>query len=393
MKKIAAIVTTYFPRSHADVIVTKFLKGIPTDAEGVLSPRVEVASFYIDQVHECDIGRGLAAEHGVPVYESIRAALTLGGPELAVDGVLLIAEHGDYPHDELGRHMYPRRYFLEQTCGVFAACGRAVPVFTDKHLAYNWEDARWMAARARSLNVPLMAGSSLPTCWRQPWLEYELETPLDKALAVGYGGLESYGFHALETLQCMVERRRGGESGVVAVQCLEGDAVWEAARAGRWSSDLLEAAVAPVESKPEGPIAPHCPFPAAFLIEYRDGLRAAVLMLNGYRNGFAYAGRVDGKIQGTEFFLQEGEPFGHFSYLCLNFEEMILTGCPAYPAERTLLTTGILDAVMESRHRGHRRIETPHLVNSYRSYATPPWRAPGPRPAGAMLQPWPPGRG
>src|SRR5205085_11298944 len=98
--KIAAIVTAYYPRSHADVIVTKFLKGIPTDAQGVLPPRVEVASLFIDQIHERDIGRGLAAEYGVPMFESIRAALTLGGTELAVDGVLLIGEHGDYPHDE-----------------------------------------------------------------------------------------------------------------------------------------------------------------------------------------------------------------------------------------------------------------------------------------------------
>jgi hypothetical protein len=406
MKKIAGIVTTYFPYSHADVILTKFMKGIPTDEE-LREPRVELASIYLDQIDARDIGQALAWRHNVPIYQTIRAALTLGGPALAVDGVVLIGEHGDYPLDEQGRQMYPRRYLFEQIAGVFAGSGRSVPVFHDKHLAYNWADAKWIYDRARALNVPLLAGSTLPTCWRNPWLEYELETPLEEALAVGYGGVESYGFHALETLQCMVERRRGGESGIAAVQCLEGEAVWEAGRQGRWSRELAAAACAPIEGKPTGAMEEHCAQPAAFLIEYRDGLRAAVLMLNGYVSQFAYAGRDltpllspslprggvadgGGEVRGTEFHLQNEFPHGHFNNLCLNIEELVLTGQPPYPAERTLLTTGILDAVMTSRHHGHVRVETPHLDIAYRSYETPPWRATGLRPAGANLAVWPP---
>jgi hypothetical protein len=389
MKKLAAVVTTYFPYSHADVILTKFMKGIPTDEE-LREPRVELTSIYLDQIDARDIGQSLAWLHNVPITQSIRAALTLGGSELAVDGVLLIGEHGDYPVDEQGRHMYPRRYFFEQIAGVFASSGRSVPVFNDKHLAYNWADAKWMYDRARALEVPLLAGSSLPTCWRQPWLEYELETPLEEAVAIGYGGLESYGFHALETLQCMVERRQGGETGVAAVQCLEKEAVWEAERQDRWSRELAEAACAPIEGKPDGSMDEHASDPAAFLIEYRDGLRAAVLMLNGYVHHFAYAGRIGGQVQGTEFYLQGDFPHGHFNYLALNIEELVLTGQPPYPAERTLLTTGILDAAMTSRHLGHVRVETPHLDIAYRSYDTPPWRATGPRPAGPNLAVWPP---
>ena len=55
-------------------------------------------------------------------------------------------------------------------------------------------------------------------------------------------GIEAYGYHGLETLLCNVERRRGGESGVASVQCLEGEAVWQAAEAGRWSVELAVAA-------------------------------------------------------------------------------------------------------------------------------------------------------
>ena len=119
-KKIAAVVTAYYPRSHADVIVTKFMNGFPTD-DGLIKPRVELASIYIDQIHPNDIGQKLAAEHNVPIYQSIRQTLTLGGNELAVDGVLLIGEHGDYSHKEKGQQMYPSRYFFEQISGVFAS--------------------------------------------------------------------------------------------------------------------------------------------------------------------------------------------------------------------------------------------------------------------------------
>lgn len=384
-KKIAAIITTYFPHSHADVIATKYMKGFPTD-ESHRMPRVELVSIYLDQVDSRDIGRGLAAEHEVSIYPSIRQALTLGGDKLAVDGVLLIGEHGDYPHNELGQHMYPRRYMFEQICGVFASSGRGVPVFCDKHLAYNWDDANWMYARAKALDVPFMAGSSLPLCWRKPFLEHPLDTPLDSAIGIGYGGVESYGFHALETLQCMSERRQGGESGVVAIQCVEGEAVWEAGEAGCWSPALAEAACAQIENRPDSPIVEGCPNPTAFLLEHRDGFRSAVLMLNGYVTDFAYAGKDGDTVYATEFYLQNGPPHAHFSYLSLNIEEMFVTGIPQYPVKRTLLTTGILDAIMHSRAEGYTRIETPHLAElAYRSYQKMPIRPTAPRPEGATL--------
>ena len=385
-KKIAAIINTYFQHSHADVIATKYMKGFPTDEEYRM-PRVELVSIYLDQIDSRDIGVGLAKEHNVPIYPSIRQALTLGGGELVVDGVLLIGEHGDYPHNEIEQHMYPRRYMFEQICGVFASSGRSVPVFCDKHLSYNWEDAKWMYERAKTLDVPFMAGSSLPICWRQPFLEHTLDTPLESAIAIGYGGVESYGFHALETLQCMAERRQGGESGVVAIQCLEGENVWEADETGQLSMELAEAACTQIKNRPDKTIREGCPNPTLFLIEHRDGFRSAVLMLNGYVTDFAYAGKHGDNIYATEFYLQNGPPHAHFSYLSLNIEEMFVTGMPQYPVERTLLTTGILDAIMHSRAQGHIQLETPHLAGlAYRSYQRTLIRPTAPRPEGATLQ-------
>lgn len=146
--------------------------------------------------------------------------------------------------------MHPRRYFTEQILGTFAESGRSVPIFNDKHLAYSWADADWMWKRAAALGAPLMAGSSVPLAWRSPWLEHPKNVRLSESLAIGYSAVESYGFHALEVLQCMVERRLGSESGVVAVQCIEGRDIWAARDQGRWPVDLAEAALSAIAGKP-----------------------------------------------------------------------------------------------------------------------------------------------
>ena len=384
--RVAAIVTIYHPKAHADVIVTKFLKGMSTD-EGFLAPEIDIVSMYLDHALENDIGIDLAEKHKVPIYPSIRRALHAGEDALNVDAVLLIAEHGDYPWNERGRHMYPRRYFFEQIAGVFGESGHAVPVFNDKHFAYDFQDAQKMWNRAKELNIPLMAGSSLPLCWRNPYTEYEKETPVQEALSIGYGGIEAYGYHALETLQCMIERRKGGETGVVSVQCLEGDDMWKAGERGDWSIELATAACDAIENKPAGPMQDHAKDPAVFLVEYADGLKTATVMLSGYVSDFAYAARLDDKIHGVEFYLQNEGPFGHFGYLCRNIQDFFKTKRAPYPPERTLLTTGIIDAAMNSRHENHRRIETPYLDIAYSSYDTLPQRPTKTRPAGACIDP------
>jgi hypothetical protein len=362
--RVAAIVTEYRGYSHADVILGRFLQGYILTRTETYWPRTQVVSMYVDQFPQGDLSRGMAAQYGVKLQPTIEQALRLDGDSLAVDAVLIIGEHGDYPTNAKGQHMYPRRRFFEQTVRTFEQVGATAPVFNDKHLGFAWEDAKWMYDQSRRLKFPLMAGSSLPTTWRQPDLELPRGTALDEALAIGYGGTEAYGFHALETLQCMIERRRGGEAGVAAVTCLEGPDVWRAGAAGRWSRQLLDAAVACVASRPPGRIEDLCRQPTAFLIEHVDGLRSAVLMLDGYTASFGFAARLQGKSDpvATEFWLQEPE-FGHFSYLAHNIESMFLTGQEPYPPERTLLTTGILDAVMTSRLEDHRRVETPWLAD------------------------------
>jgi hypothetical protein len=187
--------------------------------------------------------------------------------------------------------------------------------------------------------------------------------------------VEAYGFHALEGLQCMVERRRGDETGVRSVQCLQGEAIWQAMDRGAFSRELLEAAFALVPAHVQGdyrmPIA-KARDGALYLIDYRDNVKAAVLMANGWAHegdggAFTFACRVRGRDKplATHFYLQQPDPFAHFAYLVRAIDAMMQTGHAVYPVERTLLTTGILDAAMISRHEKNRRVQTPHLDIRY----------------------------
>lgn len=377
--RIAAVVTEYRINSHADVIITKFLEGCKS-VDLDFRPRVDIVSLYLDQTPANDTGVEMARRHEVPIYPTIEGALTLGTGKLAVDGVLLIGEHGSYPYNDVDQHLYPRRRFFEETVAVLRKSGRVVPLFNDKHLSQSWTDAKFMYDTARELHIPFMAGSSIPLSWRKPDLHPPVGTEFTEAVAVGYGGTEAYGFHTLEGLQCMAELRKGGETGVKSVQCLKGDAVWKAGDQGRWSWDLLAAALARSENAAVAAAATNraeirakTKDPEAFLIEYRDGFRGAALMLYGLMDDFLFAGKVKGQAEplSTHFWLQDGKPFAHFARLNMAVEQMFLTGTPPQPLERTLLTTGILDAAMHSRARDGELRLTPELALNYSPTITP----------------------
>jgi hypothetical protein len=365
-KRIAAITTAYFKYSHADDIITKFIEGYAI-AERTHLPHCEVVSLSIEQFPKSDIGRGMAARYGIPLFNSPAGALTLGGPEHAVDGVLLIGEHGDYPFNDKGQQLYPRRRLFAEIVEVFRRSGRSVPVYNDKHFSYSWTDAEWMYRQSRELGFPMMAGSSVPVAWRRPPLAFRTGIPLEGALAVGFNGLESYGFHTLELLQTFVERRRGTVTGVAAVTCLEGEAAWKAAEQGLWRADLLPVALRHVpgaENLPKDAAACRTADPeaAVFLVEYADGFRAAAYMARKLVAEFAFAAQVAGRREPVGTWCELNKPQrDHFSFLCNHIEVMFRTGRPSYPVERTYLVTGVLAALMDSRAQGGLRIPTPHL--------------------------------
>jgi hypothetical protein len=378
-KKVAAIVTTYYRNSHADVLVSRLMETDTLDGKG-RRPDLDLASLYTDQVSEKppDVGQTLAAEHQVRISKSVEDALTLGTGSLAVDGVFLVAEHGNYPRSATTSIQYPKRRLFEEIVKVFGKSGRVVPVFCDKHLSDTWEDALWIRDAARRMNIPMMAGSSLPTLWRRPEADPRRGEELEEAVAISYHTLDAYGFHALEMLQAIAERRKGGETGVKSVQCLTGTAVWET---GLFDARLLEAAFRRQSGAPEWDekTKKAVPEPILFRIDYADGFKASLLTLNGAAREWAVAWRTkSGAETSTRFETQEARPFMHFAWLLEGVERMMLTGKPSWPVERTLMTSGLLDRLLVSKSKGGERLETPELTFPYTVEWD--WRPPPPAP-------------
>lgn len=403
-KKLAVVTTAYHYLSHAYHICGRFLHGYLRDGQ-MHYPDFGIAGMYVEQQPaKTDLSRELAQKHDFTLYPDIAGALTLGGDKLAVDGVLLIGEHGDYPYNAKGQKLYPRYEMFQKIVEIFQRSGRAVPVFCDKHLSYDRTKARQMVETAKKVGFPLMAGSSLPVTWRRPELELPLGVKITEALVASRGELEIYGIHALEALQCMVERRHYGpeapravpQQGVKAVTFLRGDAVWKAGDEGAWSWELLEHALGRSPSLNVGDIRDNCRqytyagpqaelrrSPMAFLIEYRDGLKAAVLILNGHHDDTTFATKIDGQRNpiSTLFYLPPPPGAAFLQALTVKVEEFLATSRPPYPVERTLLTGGILDCVLDSRVQGQKRLETPDLDEGYHppkdsGFLRGDWRSP-----------------
>lgn len=372
--RVAGINSVYYFKSHAYHIEGRILDGYRR--EGVLhQPRLKLARMYNDKYPANDLGRETCAARGIELCTTITEALTGGkraDGKLDVDAVLLICEHGDYAVNKFGQILYPRYEMFQEITDVFRKSGRSVPVFVDKHLSYDHRSAAKMVAAARELKFPLMAGSSLPVTWRRPELEPALDTPFREGLSIfGFdpARVEIYLFHALEALQCMWERRKGGETGIARLRCLEGSEVWKAGDDGLWSWKLLDAALARCPSRNVGDPRGNVKKPLALLIEYRDGTRATVLNLMEQVSELAFAATIDGQADpvATCFMLPPPPGAKFFDPLTWHIENFIATGKPPYPIERTLLTSTLTDLALQSLFN-HSVIDVPALDVRY----TPP---------------------
>jgi hypothetical protein len=383
-KKMAILTTEWRYHSHAWHMGERFLTGYPLRGKWHRPP-IEVVSAYVDQTPKNDLSQDRAREFGFKIYPTIAEALRCGGDKLAVDAVLQIGEHGDYPLNELGQKLYPRYEFFKQATDVFAKDGRAVPLFNDKHLSWNWQWAKEMVEISRKLHFPFLAGSSLPVTWRMPAVDLPYGAAVEEVLCIAIGRVDSYDFHALETLQCMAERRKGGETGVVALQALRGNAVWNAMQAGSWKAGgwdptLFEACLCRSQTLAQTPTGSDrfptkeqmhawVKEPVAYRYEHADGLKATMLLMNGLVGDFTFAARLKGEPDplSTLFYLPPNPNVVYSAALMSKVEEMIQTGKPPYPIERSLLTTGLVAAAMKSLASGQKRLETPHLNVRYKA--------------------------
>jgi len=381
MTPIAVIGSIYKYLSHVQHIADRFLVGYPHNGTWH-RPDMKVVSLYIDQKPAGDQSEQRAKEFGFKVYPTIAEALRCGGDKLAVDAVLSVVEHGDYPRYEKGQILYPRYEFFKQCVDVFEKDGRVVPVYNDKHLSWSFEKAKWMVDASKRLKFPMLAGSSLPVTWRLPNLELPLGCEIEDALMVGEGGSDPMDYHALEAMQCMIERRKGGETGVKAVQMIEGDDVWKAGSEGRWSKELLTSALSRSDTPlglteqdgrtqdlvGSGELQRLVNKPAAYFIEHNDGLKTTLLMLNGALKDFNIATRIRGAgVKSCQFLLTPTPNVTYSACLVSKIEEMFATGRAPYPVERTLIVSGMLESCLTSKLQGGKRLETPHLNVRYQA--------------------------
>lgn len=331
----------YGPNTHADVFISRLLDGYRLNGSWH-APRLQTVNFYVDQFPFNDMAREQAAEYGIRICKTVTEAIQ------GVDGIAVIGEHGDYPRTPLGNFSYPRKRYFDEIMKL----SRVPPLFSDKYLAYDWKDARAMYDTVRERRIPFLCGSTVPLSWQRPPLPAGKSEEL---VAITYSDLEEHAYHGIEAMQSVAEKR--GETGVEAVRYVEGPGVWDL------SPDLREAALAkrvnpPPEDKGQKP--------EAFVIRYRDGLRASVLHLNSRTRDYLVAARMKGEStpQATCFYIGL-YTHSHWGFLVKAFEDLVLTKREQMPVERTLLTNGILLAGLESRRKGGAWVDTPELGISY----------------------------
>jgi hypothetical protein len=256
-----------------------------------------------------------------------------------------------------------------------------VPVFNDKHLSTDWSQCQEMVDDSRRLNFPFLAGSSLPVTRRMPAIDMPLGANLKESVCVAYGSVDSYDIHALETAQCMSERRAGGEQGVKEVHALRGDNLWNRLRQDdcETTCKLIVSALTrshnlPVETGyPTAALSMDwlqttMPDTTGYIVEHNDGLRTTML-LTGIRD-FNYAGMLDdGSIVSTQMYLpmptHGSTTADFFNPLARHIETMMIEGKAPYPVERTLLTSGMVIGGVDSLFAGEKVIPTPHLDIQY----------------------------
>lgn len=382
-KRMAVVTTEWRFHSHAWHMAERFLVGYPIKGRWH-HPPFDVVSVYVDQRPENDLSRSRSKEFGFPIYPTIAETLRCGGNKLAVDAVLVIGEHGNYPRNKIGQKLYPRYEFFKEVVKVFKADEAVVPMFNDKHLSWKWQWAKEMADTAREMNFPYLAGSSLPVTWRMPSIDLPYGAEVDEVMCVAMGGVDSYDFHALETIQCMAERRKGGETGVAWVEAVRGDAAWKAMASGSWANGgwdpkLFNACLCRTQTLAQPETFSHrrptaeqikqwVKDPVIYRFQYKDGLRATMMLMNGLVGDFTFAARLRGKTEplSTLFYLPPTPNVVYSAALMSKVEETFLSGKASYPIERTLLTSGLVEAGVQSLASG-KRIETPYMNVHYKA--------------------------
>ena len=253
---------------------------------------------------------------------------------------------------------------------------RGTPCFVFGALGTNLAAARTITTLAAARQVTLASGTTLPVTWRLPQVDLPDRAAVDEALIVVQGPSPLAELHALDGLLPVLERRAGGERGVRQVKFLAGRELWRAGDRREWSWPLLSAALSRSDS-PQGDaildgrtqdlvglglVPKLATSPRGWLLEHPDGVRTTLLVLDGVVADFNFAVRLaDGSNLSAQLFHAPTPGQEHYSQLTATLEDYFRTGTPPWPAQRSLLTAGLLDACRQTAAQPGVWLRTPEL--------------------------------
>ena len=374
IRKIAFLLDEFASPSPAQQLLDRFLIGYPRDgawhklqSAGVTAYlAVSAESNFGTRPEEFHLGVAPTAERAVA----------------GADAVVIVARRPG----ALANEAFLRIALEEAPEG--AAC------FVHGALANNLASARKFADKAASRRIALRSGTPLSVTWRLPAMDVPMGTPLTEALIVVQvnplsiqatppsppATLAGAELQALDGLLPVVERRRGGESGIRSVRFLEGKGLWRAGEKGLWPWPLLAAALSRSHT-PQGDavsdgrtqdlaglglVPKLARNPRGWLLEHGDGLRTAILVLDGVVADFNFAVRAqNGDLHSAQLFRAPAPAEHHFSRLAAVMEDFFLGNPPPWPVERNLLIAGLLEKFGKPSSLSGQRLETPELNIAY----------------------------
>jgi hypothetical protein len=384
-KRVSVIITEYWEISHADVIVSKMLEGFTLDGRTYTSS-LDIVSMYVDHFPANDLSRELCARHHINLHTSIRNALLNGKTAFDLDGIILIGEHGDYPINQYGQILFPRRRFFAECLQVMLEFDRIVPIYSDKAFAVVKKDILWLYRQIKKYHLPFYSSSLLPLARQYPdFAAPPAGSPICKILgfecyggyyavhpAVDYSqyrifehGVDYANYHRMEMIQSIVEQRACGETGVDCVRAYEGAEALEKLFSRQWQA-LGESLAGFINLPDLATVAEHLTRPIFFEVDYMDGLALGLLCTDQEitENVCAHQTGEGAAPHCTQFILQSRKPYVDFGRLALQIERFIHTSKPPFPVERSLITAGTSDALMRAL-KLKKEIKTPYLHVTY----------------------------
>ncbi|MSU62507.1 MAG: hypothetical protein EXS31_08935 [Pedosphaera sp.] len=361
LKKLAVLIEEFALQTPSQQLLDRFLIGYPRNGEFHRLDGCAVSVYLPNDERNVELDRRVK-DFGLHREQNLSAATS------NADAVLLLPKGSGAMPDDL---------FLRET---LENVPRGCCCFTYGAMSSSLAEARKTTALASARKCPFVGGTSLPVAWRLPQLEIPIGTALKEALIVVQGNSPAAELDGLEGLLPLLQRRRGGESGVRRVRLLNASEIWRAGKEGLWSERLLSAAISRSDTPQGDPVKDGrtqdlvglglvpklARAPRGWIIEHFDGLRSAILVLDGVVADFNFALQArDGSVLSAQIYRPPAPSQHHFSRLADGLEEFFRTGIPPWPIERNLLTAGLLEAFRKCHAQIEARLETPQLKISY----------------------------